>query len=86
MTHYESAIHELAERLQGTDASLTTSIADILTVPLQELIEAELTARIGAEPGDGGAGQALDPSVIQLRSADHLIPSEQAVLTIGCNQ
>lgn len=52
MTHYESAIHELAERLQGTDATLTTSIADILTVALQELIEAELTARIGAEPGE----------------------------------
>jgi transposase-like protein len=52
MTHYESAINELAERLQGTDASLTTSIADILTVALQELIEAELSARIGAEPGE----------------------------------
>ena len=52
MTHYESAINELAERLQGTDASLTTSIADILTVALQELIEAELTARIGAEHGE----------------------------------
>jgi len=35
MTHYESAIHELAERLQGADASLTTSIADILTVALK---------------------------------------------------
>ena len=33
-------------------ASLTTSIADILTVALQELIEAELSARIGAEPGE----------------------------------
>ena len=52
MTQYESAIHELAERLQGVDASLTTSIADILTVALQELIEAELSARIGAEPGE----------------------------------
>lgn len=31
MTHYESAIDELATRLQGVDASLTTSIADILT-------------------------------------------------------
>jgi len=52
MTHHQSAIHELAERLQGTDASLTTSIADILSVALQELIEAELSARIGAEPGE----------------------------------
>jgi putative transposase len=52
MTHYESAIDEIAERLQGTDASLTSSIADILAAAMQELIEAELTARIGAEPGE----------------------------------
>jgi hypothetical protein len=30
MTHYESAIDEIAGRLQGTDASLTSSIAEIL--------------------------------------------------------
>jgi putative transposase len=52
MTHYESAIDDIAGRLQGTDASLTSSIADILAAALQELVEAELTARIGAEPGE----------------------------------
>jgi putative transposase len=52
MTHYESAIDEIAGRLQGTDASLTSSIADILAAALQELVEAELSARIGAEPGE----------------------------------
>jgi putative transposase len=52
MTHYESAIDEIAGRLQGTDASLTTSIADILAAALQELIEAELTGTIGAEHGE----------------------------------
>ena len=52
MTQYESAMFELAERLQGTDVSLSNSIADILGAALQELIEAELTARIGAEPGE----------------------------------
>jgi hypothetical protein len=51
MTHYESAIDEIAGRLQGTDASLTSSIADILAAAMQELIEAELTATIGAEHG-----------------------------------
>jgi hypothetical protein len=30
MTHYESPMNELAERRHGTDASLATSIADIL--------------------------------------------------------
>jgi hypothetical protein len=29
-----------------------SSLAEILTVAVQELIEAELTARIGAEPGE----------------------------------
>jgi putative transposase len=52
MTHNESAIDDIAACLQGTDASLTSSIADILAAALQELIEAELTATIGAEPGE----------------------------------
>ncbi|MEX2328497.1 MAG: IS256 family transposase [Nitriliruptoraceae bacterium] len=52
MTHYESAIDEIAGRLQGTDASLATSLSDILAAALQELIEAELTGVIGAEPGE----------------------------------
>ena len=52
MTHYESAIDEIAGRLQGTDASLTNSIAEILAAALQELIEAELTGTIGADHGE----------------------------------
>jgi hypothetical protein len=41
MTHYESAIDDIAGRLQGVDASLTSSIADILAAAMQELMEAE---------------------------------------------
>jgi transposase-like protein len=52
MTEYESALSELSERLSGTDPSLTTSLADILGAAIQELIEAELTARIGAGPNE----------------------------------
>lgn len=52
MTIHESALSELSSRLLGTDATLTTSIADILGAAIQELIEAELTARIGASPGE----------------------------------
>ena len=52
MTHYESAIDDIAGRLQGVDASLATSLSDILAAALQELIEAELTGTIGAEPGE----------------------------------
>lgn len=52
MARYESALDELASRLTGTDASLASSLSDILASALQELIETELTARIGAEPGE----------------------------------
>ena len=52
MTTHESAFSELAARLAGTDPSLTTSLRDILAAALQELIEAELTALIGAAPGE----------------------------------
>jgi putative transposase len=52
MTTHESAFSELAARLAGTDPTLTTSLRDILAAALQELIEAELTAVIGAAPGE----------------------------------
>ena len=52
MTVHESALFDLAARLAGTDASLTSSLRDILAAALQELIEAELTATIGAAPGE----------------------------------
>jgi transposase-like protein len=52
MTNYEFALSDLAARLAGTDASLTTAIGDILAAALQELIEAELTSMIGAAPGE----------------------------------
>jgi putative transposase len=52
MTSHEFALSDLAARLAGTDASLSTSLRDILAAALQELIEAELTAVIGAAPGE----------------------------------
>ena len=52
MTTYESALSELSSRLIGTDSTLTASLSDILGAALQELIEAELTATIGAAPGE----------------------------------
>jgi putative transposase len=52
MTNSEFALSDLAARLAGTDASLTTALRDILATALQELIEAELTATIGAAPGE----------------------------------
>lgn len=52
MANHDSALSGLSEMLLATDARLSTSLAEILMVALQELIEAELTARIGAEPGE----------------------------------
>src|SRR4051812_201797 len=52
MTNYEFALSDVAARLAGTEATLTTAIRDILAAALQELIEAELTSAIGAAPGE----------------------------------
>jgi len=50
MTIDDSALSELTGRLAGRDSELALSIAQILQDAIQELIEAELTARIGAAP------------------------------------
>ena len=52
MADFESALSELGAVLAATDAKLSTSLAEILGVAIQELIEAELTAVIGAERGE----------------------------------
>lgn len=52
MTVYESVLSDLAARLAGTDATLTSSLRDILAAAIQQFIEAELTAKIGAAPGE----------------------------------
>jgi putative transposase len=52
MTTNEFAVSDLAARLLGTDATLSTALRDIVAAAIQELIEAELTASIGAAPGE----------------------------------
>ena len=52
MADFESALSELGAVLAATDAKLSTSLAEILGVAIQELIEAELTAVIGAGHGE----------------------------------
>ena len=52
MADFESALSELGAVLAATDAKLSTSLAEILGVAIQELIEAELTTLIGAAPGE----------------------------------
>ena len=52
MAANEFAVSDLAARLLGTDATRATSLRDILTAALQELIEAELSSTIRAEHGE----------------------------------
>jgi transposase-like protein len=52
MAANEFALSDLAARLLGTDATLATSLRDILAAALQELIEMELTSTIRAEHGE----------------------------------
>lgn len=52
MADFESALSELGAALTATDTKLSSSLAEILGVAIQELIEAELTAFIGAGPGE----------------------------------
>jgi len=49
MTINDSALSELTGRLAGRDSELAMSIAQILQDAIQDLIEAEVTTRIGAE-------------------------------------
>ena len=52
MAQHDSALSELARRLTEVDGTLASSIGEVLSAALQEMIEAELTARMGAEPGE----------------------------------
>jgi putative transposase len=52
MTTPDSALNALSTSLMAADSPLAANLAEILTDAIQELIEAELTARIGAEPGE----------------------------------
>lgn len=52
MTTHEFALSDLAARLTGSDASLSTALREILATALQELIETELTSVIGAASGE----------------------------------
>ena len=49
MTTSDSALNALAHAVRAADSPLAAGLAEILTDAIQELIEAELTARIGAE-------------------------------------
>ena len=81
MTSSESALADLAARLVGTDASLSTSLRDILTAALQELIEAELTATIGAAPDERIPER---PTYVPRVTLGHRVIHNQLCMVVHC--
>ena len=79
MTNHEFALSDLAARLAGTDATLTTAIRDILAAALQELIEAELTSTIGAAPGE----RTTDRSALRNGHRSKLLSTPAGDVEIG---
>ena len=79
MTTPDSALNALSGALTSTDSPLAANLAEILTDAIQELIEAELTARIGAEPGE----RSLARTNLHNGHHDKLVSTPAGDLTVG---
>ena len=79
MTTSDSALNALSASLTAADSPLAASLAEILTDAIQELIEAELTARIGAEHGE----RTLSRSNLRNGHRDKLVSTPAGDLTLG---
>ena len=79
MTTSDSALNALSASLTAADSPLATSLAEILTDAIQDLIEAELTARIGAEHGE----RTLSRSNLRNGPRDKLVSTPAGDLTLG---
>ena len=79
MTTPDSALNALSGALTSTDSPLAANLAEILTDAIQELIEAELTARIGAEPGE----RSLARTNQRNGHRDRLVSTPAGDLTVG---
>jgi transposase-like protein len=79
MTTPDSALNALSGALTDTESPLATNLAEILTDAIQELIEVELTARIGAEPGE----RSLARTNLRNGHRDKLVSTPAGDLTVG---
>ena len=79
MTTHDSALNALSESLTATDSPLAANLAEILTDAIQSLIEAELSARIGAEPNE----RALSRSNLRNGHRDKLVSTPAGDITVG---
>ena len=79
MTTSDSALNALSASLTAADSPLAANLAEILTDAIQELIEAELTARIGAEPGE----RSLARTNLRNGHRDKLVSTPAGDITVG---
>ena len=79
MAQHESALSELARRLIEVDGRLASSIGEILGAALHEMIEAELTARIGVEP----CGRSPAPTVQRNGHRPKLLSTPAGDIEVG---
>lgn len=71
MTQHQSAMHELAEGLQDADATLTTSIADILAEEVATMAgEGSSRSRVGQRERWRSASRFSRASIIRRRRFD----------------
>jgi putative transposase len=79
MTTPDSALNALSTSLTSVDSPLAANLADILTDAIQELIEAELSNRIGAEPNE----RSLSRSNLRNGHRDKLVSTPAGDITVG---
>ena len=79
MTENNSALNALTHAVTASDSPLAANLAEILTDAIQELIEAELTARIGAEPGE----RSLSRTNQRNGHRDKLVSTPAGDVTVG---
>lgn len=79
MTTNDSALNALTNAVTATNSPLAANLAEILTDAIQELIEAELTARIGAEPSE----RTLSRSNQRNGHRDKLVSTPAGDITVG---
>ncbi len=79
MTNHDSALNALSESLGATDSPLAANLAEILTDAIQSLIEADLSARIGAEPNE----RSMARSNLRNGHRDKLVSTPAGDITVG---
>ena len=79
MTTPDSALNGLSTSLTAVDSPLAANLADILTDASQQLIEVELSARIGAEPNE----RSLARSNLRNGHRDKLVTTPAGDITVG---